>query len=214
MFAILFEARSTCQQRVVLMVAEGNNLQHRGAAFGKGTGFIDCERIDFFQPLEDFGIFNQHTFPCATPDADHDRHRRRESQGTGTGNDQYSHRVDNCPGRFGWLCQNPDQKGESCAEEYGGNKNGRDPVGNLLDRRSAPLGIRNAMNNLCQQSVAPDPTGHHQKSARLIQCPTDQRIARDFIDRDRFAGEHRFIDRTSSLGHFAVDRNFFTRADA
>ena len=46
------------------------------------------------EPLERFGVFQQHAGRGAAAGADHDRHRRRQAQRAGAGDDQHRDRAD------------------------------------------------------------------------------------------------------------------------
>ena len=50
---------------------------------------------------------------------------------------------------------------------------------------------------------------HDQRTAG-IECGADQFVARPFADRQRLAGQHRFIDRAAAFHHHAVYRHFLT----
>ena len=59
-----------------------------GFAHCQRAGFVDHQRIDFFEPLQSLGILDQHARLRAAPDADHDRHRRGQAKGAGAGDDE------------------------------------------------------------------------------------------------------------------------------
>ena len=92
--------------------------------------------------------------------------------------------------------------------EHGRNEPGRDFVGEPLDRRAAALRLADHLDDLRQQRLAAT------RSARMMNEPVpltrraDDAVARRLLDRDRFAGDHRFVDGAAAFEDHAVDGNF------
>src|SRR5262249_8026014 len=83
-------------------------------------------------------------------------------------------------------------------------KVGRDLVSQGLDRRPAALRFRHLAYDLCQKCLRSKPLRFHHKGAGLIDSAADHLLARRFLYRDRFAGDHRFIYSAASLLHLAI----------
>ena len=70
------------------------------------------------------------------------------------------------------------------------------------------------LDDLREQRFAAHALGaHHQAPVPLTVAPVTC-ADRFLFDRDRFAGDHGFVDRAAAVENHAVDGNFFTGADA
>ena len=77
-------------QEVRLVEAGGrHDGGHCRLAFGQRAGLVDDQRVDLLQPLQRFGVLDQHAGLGAAPDADHDRHRRSQAERARAGDDQH-----------------------------------------------------------------------------------------------------------------------------
>ena len=81
--AALLEACGEAQHFVLVDPADGAHGDDLRLAFGQRAGLVDHERVDLLEPLQRFGILDQHAGLRAAPDADHDRHRRRKPSAQG-----------------------------------------------------------------------------------------------------------------------------------
>ena len=61
---------------------------------------------------------------------------------------------------------------------------------------------------------APTFSARHDQRTVAVERAADQPAALDLFDRQRLAGDHRFVDRGAALDDDAVDRNAVARADA
>ena len=71
--------------------ADRHERRESGPAFGQRAGLVDDQCVDRFEPLERFGVLNEHAGRRASTRADHDRHRRGEPERTRAGDDQHGH---------------------------------------------------------------------------------------------------------------------------
>ena len=55
-----------------------------------------------------------------------------------------------------------------------------------------------------------DSLGTHLKRAGLVHRAADHAVPLPFLHGQRFAGDHRFVDRAAAREQDAVDRHFFT----
>ena len=89
-----------------------------------------------------------------------------------------------------------------------------DLVGEPLDRRARALRLRDHLDDLRKQGVAPDLLGAHDEAAGLVERARDHLAAGLLGDRHGFAGHQGFIERRAALEDDAVHRHFFSRPDA
>src|SRR5258708_745619 len=90
----------------------------------------------------------------------------------------------------------------------------RNNIRESLNRRTTTLGFRDHLNNLSQQRFGADAFGSQHKRARAIYSPANYTITWMFLNRNRLPSDHRFINRTSSINNYSVNRHFFTGAHA
>ena len=70
----------------------------------------------------------------------------------------------------------------------------RDTIGERLDRRAAALRFGDHLHDAREHRVAAHAFGAHQEAAGAIHRAAGDGVAGRFLDRQRFAGEHGFID--------------------
>ena len=68
--------------------------------------------------------------------------------------------------------------------------------------------------DLRQQGFAAYALGAHQQPAGAVDGRADDAVAGMFLDGDRLAGDHRFVDGTQAFEDHAVDGNLFAGSDA
>ena len=103
----------------------------------------------------------------------------------------------------------PDDEGDHRDAEHGRNKPRR-----RLCRPDAWIGARlrcasrDHMHDLREHRFAADTLGLASRNCRLVDGAAGDAIAGCFLDRHRFAGDHRFVDARSAFDDSTVDRNF------
>ena len=83
-----------------------------------------------------------------------------------------------------------------------------------MDGRAAALRIRHQGDDTCQHGLGTDLAGLHDEAAGFVERAAGDIGARRFLDRQRLAGDQRFIDRRTALHDGAVDGNCLARAHA
>ena len=76
-----------------------------------------------------------------------------------------------------------------------------------MNRRATALRFCNHLHDLRQQSLSTNSFRFHQKRAGPVYGGANDAIAGFLFDRNRFAGDHRFIDRARAFRNHAVHRN-------
>jgi hypothetical protein len=85
-------------------------------------------------------------------------------------------------------------------------------ISQSLNGRAASLGLGDHLNDARQHGIASDLIGAHQKAAGLVHGAADDARTNALSHRHGFARHHRFIERGSAFGYFAVDGDFFAGA--
>ena len=178
---------------------------------GERAGLVHNERIHLSHHLDRLGVLEQHAGSRAFASGHHDRQWRREPQRARAGDDQHRHRCDQGIGHARlWPDEHPD------SERDDGDKNDRrdevsgDDVGQLLNRRTAPLRLGDHLYDLGEQCLGADLLCAHGQGAGPVDGRADDLVAGGLLDRDRFAGDHRLVDGARAFDDDAVDRDFFT----
>ncbi len=70
------------------------------------------------------------------------------------------------------------------------------------------------LHDLREQRVAAHPFGAHHETAGLVDRRAGDLAARGFLDRNRLAGHHRFVDARCAFEHDAVNGDFGARPHA
>ena len=139
--------------------------------------------------------------------ADHYRHRRREAESTRAGDDQNRNRRDDRVGETSEY--HPDDERDDRDDYHRRNKICRDDVGEPLDRRTASLGLADHFDDLSEQRFTADLSARIVNVRFAVDRAADDLVAGTFFDRHRFAGDHRFVDRSLALDYLAVGRDLF-----
>ena len=93
MLAALFYTCDQPQQFVLVHTCSRNYGSHARFPFRQGSGFVDYQRVHFFQNLQSLGIFDQHAGVSSASGAHHNRDRGSQSQCTRTRNDQHRYGI-------------------------------------------------------------------------------------------------------------------------
>ena len=184
-------------------------------AFGERAGFVDDERVDFFQGLEGFGVLDEDSGVGAAAGADHDRHGSGESEGAGAGDDQDGDGIDERvrEARLRTEDEPGDERDRGDGDD-GGNEPGGDAIGEALDGSAAALGLADQLDDSREQSFGADALGAHDERSGGVDGGADDFAVGFFFDGDRFAGDHRFVDGAAAFEDDAIDGNFFAGTDA
>ena len=200
MFAGALQAGGEAQQFGIVPGQRFGILHELRLAFGQRAGFIDDERVDFFQNLQGFGILDEHSGAGAAAYADHDRHRRGETQGAGARDDEHGDCVHQSVREARLRAEaEPRDESDDCDGDDGGDEPFGDAIGEALDGSAAALRLADELHDARQQSFAPT------RSARMTNEPVPLMVAPmtllsgRLFDRHGFAGDHGFVDRSCGL---------------
>ena len=215
MLAAFLERRRKPKHVRFVKARGGANLDQFGFAQRQRPRLVDYKRVDLLHQLKRFGIFDQHACAGAAAGADHDRHRRREAECAGASDDQHRNGVDErmAEARFR-PDQRPGDEGRDRNQHDRRHEPARHLVGEFLDGRTRTLRLGHHAHDLRQHRILANPFGAHDEGAGAVDGRSGNLVAGYFLDRYRFAGDHRFIDRTMTIDHDPIDRHFLTRADA
>ena len=146
----------------------------------------------------------------AAAGADHDRHRRRQPERAGAGDDQHRDGVDQRvrQARLGADQRPRPTKVTTATSEHGGHEPGRRrrrPAAGSARGCAAPR--RPSARSARAACRAPTRSARITKLPVPLTVPPVTLVAGRLLDRDRLAGDHRFVDGAAALEHDAVDRH-------
>ena len=98
--------------------------------------------------------------------------------------------------------------------DNGGNKDGGNLVGQMLNGSTATLRLPDQADDLGKHGLTADALGSHQDGAVAVDAGADDAVAGMLFDGDGFAGNQRLIDHRAAFEHEAIDGNLFAGADA
>ena len=184
-------------------------------AFGQRAGFVDDQGVDFFQRLEGFGVSDQDAGAGAAAGSDHDRHGSGESESAGAGDDEHRNCVHQRVREARLRTEHkPRDESDGGDGHDGGYEPGGDAIGEALNGSAAALRLADDLHDSRQQRFGADALGAHDERSGRVDGGADDLAAGRFFDGNGFAGDHGLVDRTAAFEHDAVDRNFFSGADA
>ena len=141
--------------------------------------------------------------------ADHNRHGRSQSQRTRTRDDKDRNRRDDGVGQG--TEGEPDDESDNSDDDHCRHEPARHDIREPLYGRPRTLCFADHFDDLCQQRFAANAFGFHHKAAVGIDRPADHFASGLFLYRQRFAGDHRFVNRSFAVGDHAVGRHFLIR---
>ena len=166
MFARLLDRRRERDEIVFGEAMRGRAHFHEARlAFGERPGFVDDDCGDFFEALDGFGIFDQHTGTRAATDAHHDRHGRRQAKRARARDNQHGDGVDDGVGHARLRTQpQPCGEGQRGTGQHRRDKVTGHAVGERLDRRAAALRVGHHLHDAGQHRLAADALGTHDET--------------------------------------------------
>ncbi len=186
-----------------------------GLPLSQRPRLVHDEHVGLLQELEGFGVPHQHARLGAASRADHDRHWGRQPQRTGTGNDEHGNGVHECMSEPGFgAAKPPRDRGDHGHDEDGRNEPRRDEIGQALNRCTTALRLADALYDLGEQGIAPDPLGAEDDRSRLVEGRSDDTVTLRLLHRNRLARDHRLVDGAPPGLHEAVHGDFLARPDS
>ena len=174
MFAGSFEAGGEAQQFGLASERRSDMLATLRLAFGECAGFVDDQRVDFFQGLEGFGVFDQDSGAGAAAGADHDGHGRGESEGAGAGDDEDGDGVDQRVRQARLRAEaEPYDEGDDGDGNDRGNEPCGDAIGEALDGGAAALGLSDQLDDAREQGFGADALGSHDEGSGAVDGGAD-----------------------------------------
>ena len=179
---------------------------------GDGAGFVEQDRVDPAGRLQHLGPLDQQAEFRAAAGADQQRKWCGQAQRTGAGDDQDRDSCADGKGRAAAFDQ-PEGECEQREYEHDRHEHRGDPVGQLLHRCLAGLGLLDQPGDLGQGGVRADPGRLDHQSATGVDAGTDHFVTGVLLDRHGLPGQQGLVDCRGALDHDAVGRDLLTGAD-
>ena len=177
-----------------------------------GARLVEDDGADAPRLLEDFGTLDQDAELRSASGSDHQRRRRRQTECARARDDQHG----DCRGEgiANVPCdRKPADEGAEGNDQHDRDEHSRDAVDQTLDRRLARLSLRDEPGDLGQRGLRTDLRRADDESAVRVDRRPRNRLAGLDLDRHRFPGEHRLVDRRVPLDHDSVGCDFLPRPD-
>ncbi len=209
-FAVLLQRGGQMQELLRVKTSGGQNIDQFWLALGERTRLVHDQRGDFLQALERLGVFHQHAFLCAAPDADHDGHGGRQTEGARAGDDEDRDSANDGVCEF-WLRPkpHPEDEGKRRSCQHHRHEDARHLVGEPLNGRAAALGFANHIHDLPKQRIASNSLGAHDETAGAVDGAACHFIADGLFHRERFASDHGLFHARVTLYNGAIHGHLF-----
>ncbi len=199
---VLKGSRQAKYARLVLALREMHVGQGH-LAFGDRAGLVEHDGVDRAGGFQDLGPLDQNAELGSPARTDQQRGRGGQAEGAGAGDDQYGHRG----GERGADAVSGAEPETECAQGQRDHDRDEDPgdaVGQPLHLSLAGLRLLHQLGHLGEPGVGADAGGADEQAAAGVDGRAGDRVAGPYLDRDRFAGEHRGVDRGGTLLDHAV----------
>jgi hypothetical protein len=211
MLGFFFRRGGKHGQLVAAHRTEGDNVGQLRCALCDRAGFVQHHRVQSAGSFKMLAALEENAVFRPLAGADHNGGGRRKAERAGAGDDEHRYRADKSPCKIAGR-DKPYAEGDNGDADDGRHENARDLVGDLLDGRLGALRVLNHFDNLREHRVFSDFRRFKGEGAEAVDGRTDAAVARLFVHREAFAGQHRFVDRRAALENFAVDRHLFAGA--
>ena len=108
----------------------------------------------------------------------------------------------------------PEAKGERADSQNERHEDATDPIGQALDGRLGSLRPPNEIDDMSQRGIATHASCPEEERAPAIHRRADDLGPGTLLDRHRFAGQHRLVDRRLALHDPAVDGDALARPNS
>ena len=177
-----------------------------------GSGFIQCDDLDFSCFLQGNGCFEKDSVFGTHTVADHNGNRCCKAKCAGAADDQNG----NSPCQSiteGLSCKKPDDRCDHCDCDHCRYKHTGNTVCDLCDRCLGGCRITDHFDDLGKGGILSDSGRFAFDKSGLIHSCRRNHISGFFINRDTLAGQCGFIDCGGSFQDHSVHRNILSRAD-
>ena len=177
------------------------------------AGLVEQDGLDAVGRLQRLAVLDEDAVLGPFSHCDHHGRWRRQPERTRASHNQHANCPQHClPEGIGRPSDvPPHQKRDRCNSDHGRYEVSADAIGEPGDRSFGALCVLHQPDDPLQHGFIADLLGPELEAAGLIQSAADHFIARLLVDGQRFAGDHRFVDRRIALQYRAVDRDSLTR---
>ncbi len=178
MLAECLEAGGPLHQVLLAVIAERDDGLQGGTALGERSGLVDHHGVHPLHRLQGFGVLDEHAGASAASGAHHDGHGRGQSESARAGDDEHGDGIDQRmrQSRRGAEGE-PGDEGDERNADHGGNKDGGNLIGQMLDGGAAALCFADQADDLRQHGLAADALGAHQDGAVAVDAGADDAVA-------------------------------------
>ena len=212
MLAIGFHSTRPCDEVSFTGPVDRDDVGDRHGAFGEGAGLVKHHGGDTPRPFEYLDRFDENSKLRSTASTNHDRHRSCQPERTWARDDQHCnggvHAITDAATDHG-----PAKECQQRNEHHDRDEHRRDSVSQTLRCRLSGLGVFDKFDNLGKCRFRADRSRSDSENARAVDRGACNPVALLFVDWERFAGQHRFVDSARSVDDFSIDGHLFARSD-
>ncbi len=174
------------QQLFAVHIVGGMDANQRHPSGGHGAGLVEDNGVDLSGGLKNLRTFDQDPEFGAATSADEQGSWRGQAQGARAGDDQNGDRCCYCLFNVSGNEQPSDERHERQAQ-HDGDEDGRDAVGQPLNRSLPRLRSLDEACHLRQRRVCSDARGANNKSTTCVHRGANYCVTRSNLSGDRFA---------------------------
>ena len=204
-FAAALQAGRNGQQVRLVIASNRNEVRQRRSSHGQRAGFVERHYIHLVRQLQRLRIFDQNAIFRRDAGARHDGGGRRQPERAGASDDQDRHGVNQCQLK-GMPRLPPRQHRNQRDQQHHRHENGAHLIHQPLNRRFAGLRVFHQADDAGQHGLAAHGAHLHHHAALAIDGAAGKFAADFFTNRQRLAGQHRFINLRLALQQCAVHR--------
>ena len=183
-----------------------------GVAFGEGSGFVDDEEFDSRKFFEGGGVADEDAEAGGAGETAGGGHGGGETEGAGAGSDEDGDgAVDG--GADCFSGEDPSNGGGESEEEDEWGEEGGDFIGEALEGRGILFGLVDELGEAGDERLVAGLFGEDDESASGEESATEDGVAWEFFDGERFASEDGFLDGGVAFEDFSVGGNSFAWED-
>ena len=213
MFAFFLQCTGKCEKFCFCDSLCRKNIGYFRLAACNGSGFIQCDDLDFSGFLKRNGCLEKNAVLGTHTVTDHNGNRCCKTKCTGAADNQHGNSSCQCitkrmPGK------KPDNGCDHCNGDHCRYKHTGNTVCDLCNRCLGGCRVADHLDNLGKGGILSHSGCFTFDKSGLVHSCRGNHISGFFVHRNTLSGQRRFIDCSSSFQDHSIHRNILSRADS
>ena len=208
---MLLDRRGQTEHRVLRITAKGTDRDHDRPADGQRAGLVEGHDLDGAGCLQAITALEHDAAAGPAGDGRQNRRRDRNHHRAGRRDHENRHRTVDGLAPFEIKPQAGDEQHEDRHPDHHHGIDRTDPLGHALGARARFFRLFDHPHDLRQRAVSSAGGGLDPQDAELIQSRGVDRVADEFVHRDRLAGHRGFVHRRLPGHDRTIHRNPISR---